>query len=479
MWVIAHVLGIARAYAALSNYHRPVSRVVLLLTFWLSAARTYAQPAPLDVGESSITLPLRVDLDGAFRHAEATVPTSELHWDRTDWTSSPFGTRYQIHRQALRFATQGDRVGVSAQLRYAVKVYARAGAFGYMLDTEIGSCGAPGREPFREAVIGLDLRVSLGQDFRIVTRTTPRAPWYPNPCELTLFRYNATPLIRRTTRFVLEHVASTIDERVAREGDLRPHVLRAWAALHRAIPLTGGAVLLVRPVSIAAVSLRFEGRVAVTEIEIRIRTAIAPAGSPAPAVAPLPRLAHTTPRRGARLAVDSSVGFAELAVMAEHALVNETFPMGRFGAIRVTRVGLAAEDGRVRVNLGLRGAPVSAISLVGTPTWDPETNVLSLADLDYVVHGGGMLVELVEEARHGVMRAQLRTMLRWDVSRQGSDLRARLLTALVNTELGGGVRMTGELGAPRVTALHVRDDGIDVAFVIDGDLLLHVAATPR
>jgi len=39
--------------------------------------------------------------------------------------------------------------------------------------------------------------------------------------------------------------------------------------------------------------------------------------------------------------------------------------------------------------------------------------------------------------------------------------------------------MTGELGAPRVTALHVRDDGIDVAFVIDGDLLLHVAATPR
>lgn len=453
-------------------------RVLVPFLVCLWASRALAQPQPLEVGESSISVPVRVDLDGAFRHAEQTVPTSEMRWDRTDWTPSPLGTRYQVHREALRFATQGDRIAVSARLRYAVRVFARAGAFGLRVESEVGQCGTPGRESFREAQIGLDARVVLDPQYRIRTRTTPRAPWFPNPCELTFVHYDATPLIRRATEVVLDRVAATIDERVAQEGDLRPHVMRGWAAMHRVIPLTGGAVLVVRPVAISAVPIRFEGRVIVTEIEMRIRTAIAPAGTPPPAVTPLPALATATPRRGARLAVDTSVDFAQVAAMAQHALANESFPMGRFGAIRVTRVGLSAEDGRVRVDLGLRNAPIGSISLLGTPSWDPETNVLSLPDLDYIARGGGIVVELVEEARHGAMRAQLRNMLRWDLSRQGADIRERLRVALLGHDIGAGVQITGELAPPSVTALRVRNDGIDVSLALEGDLRLHVTPMP-
>jgi hypothetical protein len=369
--------------------------------------------------------------------------------------------QYVFRRDTLALQVAGDRVDVLARLRYRGRVSLPNGG-------SVGSCGyAP--EPMPRAELRFSTSLFWTTAWRLASRNTALTTTLPDPCQVTLLRIDATPLMRRIADGQLAQVAQQVDSALPTLADLRRPADSLWRAMQEPMPLDSAGLvwLVMQPETVGLASLDGRGSTIRTGLTLIARPRVVTGPKPAVAVRPLPPLSIAPPASGLRVPVQVEMPFAEVSRRATELLAAETARQ----PLQVTRVDVSGAGDSAVVRLTLAGRMNGSLSLAGRPRFEPTTRTLVVDDLHYSIEsrdwmsrmkatlGAPLIKRAIEQSTN---RGRLALGAQLDSARfqLNQQLNRPLSPELI---VGGGIK---ELG---VTGLYMTPTAFVVRVMLEGE----------
>jgi len=426
-------------------------------------------PLPPDAPPSFIAAPMVVDLAPMFATAERITP--KVPPGVESWNNLPgpaiggAAFRYNLYRDPLAIALNGNRVQVNTTVNYWMQVGLRMKGW----IKGVASCGmAP--ESYRRARLGLQAELGLTPDFHMALKITPDEPQKLDPCQLTAVGYDITDKVLASMKDSILKAAQGMEHQLRDSPLLRQKVENAWLQAQQPVELRPGVHLLLNPERMRLAPLHSEGTVLTITPEIQVRPTLTLGELPAPAYRPLPPLDLTpTPiQPGFQLRVATELGFEQATAQLSKQLVGQPFKTDK-GTFEVQSVALRGHDGNLLMELGIKGRINGKITLAGKPRFDPASGTLKLDGLDYTVESSSWMTKLGLWLYHASLLKTLNDKSSLFLDKSFQDLRGQAQTG-INRELGPGLNMTGTINSFSLDQIQVLDDRLSLVAVLEGQL---------
>jgi hypothetical protein len=426
------------------------------------AERAVPEPQP-----STVKLPITVSLAAVAGQVEQKVPRGQEEGDWRPLGSFPVvGTLYvkqAWERDPLSLRLDGDHVDLSAHVRYRAKVAAHPCVLGRCRWVQLAACGQDGPMP----TIDVGLRTDLGfrRDWTVTPHTTPRQVRTGVRCRLTEAKVDVTERVATAVQELIDRAVPELDERLSAAIPLRRNVESVWRTVQQPIKASKGVYVLLQPEALAATPPRGTGTTLTTNVSVVVRPKVVVGDPPEVKLKPLPESGTAEPGRGFRIQLVAELPFETMDSIVRTKLVGRSFDI-RGHHVTVRRTRLYAAGTRVVLAATLTGDAKGTLYFVGTPVFDPDSQAVSVPDLDFSVESRGVLPEVAEWLLYDQLRDQMRAAARFDVGDRIAKIRADVDRAL-DRQLARGVTSTG--GVDRITPLGVFVFSKSVAAVVDAE----------
>jgi hypothetical protein len=427
-----------------------------------ATAGTAAAPLP-PLEPAVLSLPITIAASAVRAQLDAAIPRSDsLDRARCQALGGAVCHQYVFTRDSLGVRFAGDRVDILARLRYRGRVaVSNVGS--------LGSCGYP-PEPMRRAELRLSTTLYWRSDWRLASRNTSLTSQLPDPCEVTMLRVDATPLMRRVADAQLARVAQQVDSALPAVADLRRAADSLWRALQEPLPLdsAGTAWLVMDPEQVGLAPLDGRGAELRTGLALVARPHVVTGARPAVRVRPLPTLTLATQPPGLRVPVQVELPFAEIGRRATELLAAETARQ----PLRVTGVTVQGAGGdTAMVTLSLQGRMNGALHLVGRPRFDAGARALVVDDLHFTVESRDALTRLKATLGAPLIKRAIDQATGGGRLALGPQLdAARMqLTHQMNRPLAPDVAVGGGVRELRVTDVRTTASAFVVRVLLEGE----------
>jgi hypothetical protein len=374
--------------------------------------------------------------------------------------------QYVYRRDSLELRMNGDRVELLARLQYRGRV-----ALGRM--GGLASCGyAP--ETMKRAELRAATALYWRNDWRLGSRNTVLQATLPDPCEVTLLKVDATPLMRRIVDGQLESLRQQLDSALPALADLRPAADSLWRTLQAPLALDSASTvwLGISPQNVALARPLGRGDALTTAIVITARPHASIGARPAAERGRLPTLGLAAPVSGIHVPVDIELSFAELSARVTQLMKGDIANTDvTVDSVRIWGVGDTAV-----VRVTVHGTVQGDLLMLGRVAYDPATRRVLVDDLRYTLASDSRMSRVKATlGSYRIKRAldQATGHGKLDVSTQLDSLRHQL-TVQLNRPLAPGVTVSGGIDDIRITGLATTGTAFVLRVVLDGQARLSV-----
>lgn len=443
-----------------------------------SSSRAAVPAAP-----STITIALSLPIAPLAAEVNQSVPGSIERLSTFEMDSSGrFGVKYRIERDLIRMGMRGSHLRATTTFRYGLtgcmRTPTRLRSGSYRMWPCV-SCGMD--EPLREAAAVLDTRIALGNDWRIQSRTVAQPVVLRDDCRVTLLNidiseWKVAPFINDQ----LESTARTIDRRISTDTTLERQAEAVWKAIGSPLEIAPRVWLSLAPEAIALGPLSGEGQTASTSLILRARPSVVIGTRPPTTLPALPRPSALPAGSGIEVAFQTILPFDEAGRLLEtqFAQASRTRKEHPIEISNVVLAGGADDEVIVRANAAfdqpLAGRYEGPITLRGRPAWDPASQTIFIADLDYSLDDPGVRSRIADFVIHSQFRSRLQDAARWPAGPRIEHLR-RQIDAALNRSLNANVTMSGRIDSIRVQGLDVQRGRFVIPAIAQGNLAVTVA----
>ncbi|HEX8905825.1 MAG TPA: DUF4403 family protein [Longimicrobiaceae bacterium] len=436
-----------------------------------AAARPVPAPEP-----STVNIPVSVDLSSIAQQVEDKVPRGQNRED--EWRPlgkfAVVGTVYvkeMWERDPLQLSIGGDRLDVSAHVRYRARIAAHpcvpvAGCRW----VQLGSCGVDGPMPTLD--VGLRTVLAWNRDWTVTPRTRARPVDPGIRCRLTEANIDVTDRVRELVQRLMDGAAPQVDEKIREAAKLRSRVEGVWATAQQPIQAAKGVYLVLQPQSLAATKPAGSGTTVSTTVSLTLQPKVVIGDRPEVRERPLPEAGEPAPGRGFHVALVAELPYSTANDILRSKLVGKEFEVkGHHVQVRGAR--LYGGGSKVVLAVKVGGDARGELYFVGTPEFDPQTRVVSVPDLDYSVESRDVLPRVADWLLYGNLRDQMRDAAHFEVGDRVDKIRHDVDAAL-NRNLGRSVRMSGGVDAIRPLGVSVFAGSIAAVVEADGHAQIHV-----
>jgi hypothetical protein len=429
-----------------------------------AAARPRAEQATIVLPVSIAMSTLRMRLDSVF------PPSDSLDRARCSTIGGIVCHQYVYRRDTLDLRMLNDRIALFTRLHFRARMALPA----------VGGIASCGYEPeaMRRAEMRLSTTVYWRTDWRLASKATVLAPDILDPCEITVFRVDATPTMKRLIAGQLAHLRQQFDSIVPAVADLRPVADSVWRVMQRPFPIDSASTIwfTMSPDGASLAPLAGTGDAVTTAIVLTAHPRVVVGTKPSVETRPLPALTLAGRATGIHVPLEIEVPFDDISRRATALLAGEIAGKGiRVDSITVWGVGDTAV-----VKVGVEGRLSGSLYLLGRVAYDATTQTVLINDLRYTVAssskmssiratlGAGRIHHALDEATgHG----------RFAVGQQVDSVKAQL-GAQLNRELAPGVSLTGGVTDVRIEGLYATQSSFVLRVVFDGEAKVTVAPPP-
>jgi hypothetical protein len=329
------------------------------------------------------------------------MPLQAGNWH--DWQKS-YGieTKYRAWRGPLSFTMQGDVLLVQAHVRYWIKAHKKLlGALNLK-----SSCGV--NEPPRQAVIGVQIRLSWGPDWMLRPEFRVMPPRFLDRCEMTIADIDVTPLIAKEFQKQLkEKMRVALMMLGPRLHAIRQQAEQNWFLLQEPVQLWADQRLLLNPRGIALSPLAGHGDTVDAHLAVLMEPKMVTASGPALQHRPLPPLMRFYPRStGLNLQLAVDLNYADLSRAMTERLSGESIDIGDY-KVGIEALELGGKGQEIRVNAKLSGDAAGDVMIKANMTFTPEKQQFQLENLDYTYTPEDPLLEPQASLFYGYLRKVL------------------------------------------------------------------------
>ncbi|WP_246439966.1 DUF4403 family protein [Rhabdobacter roseus] len=295
-------------------------------------------------------------------------------------------------------------------------------------------------------------KVSVSPDWRMLTTThVDSYDWISEPSiKVSGFNIPIKGMVSRLLNRNSDKITQAIDEQVGKAIELRKYVQQAWDLAHNPVLMSEeyNTWLVVLPNQILMTPLLARSGVLRTSIGIKGYTqTITSSVKPLLKTDPLPplRVVEKIPAEF-KVGLISLISYAEAARLAEANFVGKQFAFmdGRY-AVEVTSIALFGQNEKLVIKAGLKGSLNGFIYLKGTPTYDPDTKMLSLHDLDYDLDTRNVIFKTANWLLQGKFARMMEKQMVFPLGEQMEEAKKGIQQTLSRRKLADGVELRGTL----------------------------------
>lgn len=429
---------------------------------------------PMDIGASSLLVPVRIDLGTLVEEIEDEVPTE---WgslaERVSLPDSVgAAAAIELERSPFRASMEGDVATLTATVAYRVE-----GTYDLPALPDINfACGAdPGEPPPRLRVV-LRAPIGLTSDWRLQAATevlavAPASDESRDRCQVTFVGLDITDRVVRTATTFLEDNRSVIDSIVG-AADVRSSFEGWWDVLREPISLEEDVWLEIRPEAIRQGEVQGRGDVVEILAHLTARPRVVLGPRPETHDVTLPALGSGAAPEGRLDVLVEAVGeYGETSRLLNERLAGLEFRSGErsleIRGLRLTGIG----GGQVALEVSVQGTFDGRLYLVGTPGYDPETRHASVPDLAFSVSTADLLVTGASWVVDAGLERFLRERARWPI--EGVvEWAGQQLDRGLNRTLAPGVRLEGTVHDVRIVGLQALPRSLVVGAAADAEARL-------
>jgi hypothetical protein len=429
---------------------------------------SFAPPTSVPpIEQATITIPVSISMASLTARIDSVFPAADsLDRSKCSALGGLVCHQYVYRRDTLDLRMINDRITLYTQLHFRARVALPAGL-------GVASCGYE-PETMRRADLRLATNLYWRNDWRLASRATVVAPNILDPCQITMLRVDATPIVKRMIEGQSARIRQQFDSIVPALADLRPAADSLWRTLQHpiAIDSTNTIWFAMSPDAVSLAPLSGSGQAVTTALVVTAHPRISVGAAPPASTKPLPALTLAERSGAIHVPLEIELPFDDLSKRATAALAGEVAGQG----ITVKNVNVWGVGDSAVVRVDLAGKISGAVFLLGRIGYDPASRSVLINDLNYTIASASKMTSLkaalgAARIRHALEAASGHGRLA--VGEQVDMLKTELGTEL-NRELAPGVMLSGYVKDARVDRLYTKPNAFVLRVVLDAEAKVDV-----
>ncbi|MFN6015793.1 MAG: DUF4403 family protein [Flavobacteriales bacterium] len=394
--------------------------------------------------ESTIYLPIKINLQPYFNDTEKSLPKT---FNGKEDNCSGVSYSYKFTRNPIEFEGKGDYMYYEVDGKYSLNLN-YCPECTYLFDSK-GTCVVPRiytscgvGEPMRRVSVGYTTKFSITNDFRFKTETELRKFETIDPCEITVFSYDATGQLRKELTKVLKDLEKDIDKEIS-SIDLRSQIKDVWQILSEPTSLEKYGYLSIKPKAISLSDIKFDKKQAFIDLSLTIQPMVT-TNPPEFKNTELPRLSEHKRSDGFDINLDIIASYDSLTSILTKELSGKRVEIKKNEIIFKT-IGIeGASDKQLTIKVGFEGSKKGTLYLVGTPIFDSLKQVISFPDLSFDIQTKNALLKSAKWLFSEKITDMMRASAVFDLNPHLVEMKKSVQKEM-NRELTEGVRLSGKI----------------------------------
>jgi hypothetical protein len=454
---------------------------VFASAFLLAACRSVNPPAPAvseesiplpPVQPSRISLPVKIRLDSYLALADKQV---DRVFEGSDSPCSGVSYNYRFERDPLDFSGSGRNVDAIVTGKYRIRMSYCPECTGLFTDEPFCltaripfSCGY--NEPMRRVSIRFSSSFSLTSDYGIRTQTKVSEVKALDPCEVTVFRFDATEKLLQEIRKALGTLATDIDKQTAKLS-LKSEAAGLWKTISSPVPVPGYGYVHFNPAKITVSQPVLMGKELSCALEMEASPLFSSYSQGAPPK-PLPPLTLTESPLNDTLVLFSEMRLNYDSLSATvNLLISGTELQLKGNTIRIDSISIRGPQNKKLVfRMKFSGDKKGTLYVNGIPKYDAALQTIELTDIEFDVETRNLLLRSAKWLFNDRILEEITRSSRQDLRPQLDRLRSTLNKSL-KMEMNG-FRLSGNVHQLKVDGVYPELTDLVVRLSAKGKLLV-------
>ncbi len=402
---------------------------------------------------SQIVIPIELRLQPYFEMADKSVP---MNFTGGDHPCEGVSYDYYFERNPLKLSGQKGIVSIDISGKYWLKMNYCPDCNEVFTDKPVCttprvpfSCGIG--EPMRRMSIQYNTAISIQENYQLNSETKLTQLKAIDPCEVTVFKYDATDQLLKEVRGPLNDLGKEIDKQIG-SIHFRKEAASSWKMLDSPIPVPGYGFFHVQPKRIALVAPEIDQNKVKTALVInafpKFTTKDTSFKSKPSDLPPLEILSHV-PSNQFAVSLDLDLQYDSISSIAQRFIGGTKLDLDGRTVILDSITVFGASNKQLLFRVRFSGDKKGVLFLRGTPHLEKETQLLHFPDLDFDLETKSLLLKsakwlfsekITEKLREATKQEigghlnEARTMINQSLSFQYEDYKVKGLISKMEVE---------------------------------------------
>jgi hypothetical protein len=422
---------------------------------------------------SNVEVPVTVDLKSYFVQAENSVPNKYA-----DNQQPCEGLRYQYTFTRTPFAITGSNNVVNLKFTGS---YGFTASYCAKCATLLGSGPTPivpvvsaqcgmGDEPPRRMVISYQSTINVMPDYHLRSKTI----LYPAPqpidrCNVFMGNIDVTDRLIQYISAPLNDLGKQVDARIA-AYNIKPVIEQLWKNLAGETKMDVG-YLSINPQSVRISNFSLNGSLLSFSVGLSAKPVVTIASNPQP-LKPLPNLSVYTPANGFNIYLDLLENYDHLTNVVNQQVGGQSIQVaGKTFTVDHTKIwGIGKQ---IVMQVDFKGSATGTIYLVGTPTYDGATHVLSFPDLSFDLQTKAWMLKTAKWMFNGKITDVIRQRAIYNCSQFITDSKTKIQKQ-VSRDYGNGLHSDVSIQDLDIQTIYPTSDRLIIRTLSNGQIKVRV-----
>lgn len=422
---------------------------------------------------SNLDIPITIDLTPYLNDTEKSIP--KIFNGKED-NCSGVSFYYKFTRNPVLFEGKGDYLYYEVDGKYALNLnycpectslFDSKGTC--VIPRVYASCGVG--EPMRRVSVGYTTKFKISPDFKFKTNTELRKFETIDPCEITVFSYDATGQLRKEVLTVLKDLEKDIDKKIA-SVDIRTQVENVWKMFSEPTSLGKYGYLSIQPKTISLSDVQFEKKKAYIDLNMTFQPVVS-TNPPEIKKTPLPLLSEHKRSDGFNIDLDIVASYDSLSSILSSELAGKKVMIKKNEVIFDSISIQGAANTQLTIKVAFSGKKKGTLYLVGTPEFDSLTQIISFPDLTFDLATKNALLKSAKWMFNSKITDIMRQNARFDLNPHLEEMK-KIVQKEMNREISKGVKLSGKVESIALDGIFPNHENLVIRVNSTGSLKLNL-----
>lgn len=432
------------------------------------------QDTPPKQEVSMIQIPVEMELKKHFEEADKSVPYefkgNEQHCEGVSYS-------YKFQRNPIKIE---GTPGKSEQIELDIKIDGKyALNLNYCLKCSdaftdkptcltpriFTSCGVD--EPMRKISVAYETKIKLQQNYKLDSKTSLKDVTPKDPCQITVFEYDATSELVKEVKKSLKDLSKEIDKGI--EGlDVKKEVQTVWNGLVQPFDLQGYGFLYFNPKNVGVQNLHLKGTKLYFDAQILAlpKVQLSKSNESTPK---LPDLAILPQMKGFSVYLNLEANYDSLNKILNKQLKGKEIKIKRNTIVFDSAKIHGAANQQLAIVVAFSGSKKGTMYLKGTPHFNDSLQMLSFPDISFDLETKNALLKSAKWLFNDKITAVIREKAVFDIQSMLSDAK-KTMNEQMNRQLDATTFLSGTLTDAKIVHFYPAMDQLFIQAQFLGDM---------